>query len=121
MLNEKNIKAIYVNATTQEIKEVVINNFKHIRELIGNYCTFFSPVMLNENNDIFCDDAGLNKNPEHFVFFKGLPNPLAGNILIVGWNGKEAETIDTTLSVEWAKENVVFMNKRDVQIWALSN
>lgn len=121
MINARNKKGFLINVETKEITEVLIKDIKHVRDLIGNDCSFFSPVMLDENNDLMVDDEGLNKNPQHFFFFKGLPNPLAGNAILIGWDKKEADATDSSHSLEWIKNNIIFMNKRDVNMWALTN
>lgn len=121
MINATNKKAILINTETQEITEVLVRDIKHIRNLIGNDCSLFEPVMLDDNNDLMIDENGLNKNPEHFFYFKGLVNPLAGNAVLLGWDKEKADSTDTNISIEWVKNNIRFMNKRDIAVWVLAN
>ena len=121
------MKAILIDVENQTIKEVEVTKdskgsnlqsmYKHIQ------CDCFTTVVYNENNDIFVDDEGLLKlTPlSKFFLYKGYPQPIAGNGLIVGINNDNGESTDTNLSVDEVAQKIVFMNLRQVQLYEALN
>lgn len=124
-LNYFIMKAILIDVHSQTIKEVEIEknasvNIGHIYEHLK--CDCFTSVGIDENNDIFVDDEGLLKlTPlSKFFLYKGYPQPLAGNGLIVGID-EEGDSVEPTLTIQQVAENVIFMNLREVQVYAEVN
>ena len=51
-----------------------------------------------------------------FFSYKGYPQPLSGNGLILGIDHETGESIDTTLTIDEVKENVKFLTLFEVQL-----
>jgi len=120
------MKAILIDVHSQTIKEVEIEknasvNIGHIYEHLK--CDCFTSVGIDENNDVFVDDEGLLKlTPlSKFFLYKGYPQPLAGNGLIVGIDHNDGDSVDTTLTIHEVAQNVIFMNLHEVQLYAEFN
>lgn len=81
------MKAILLNTATKKAEEIEIKNYKDIQAQIG--CRLFTLGGRLPNGDIcYVDDEGLLTNPQMFVKTPAHPNPLAGNMVIVGDDGK---------------------------------
>lgn len=104
-------KAIFVNAKDRTVTDVEINGLEDLQRLIGGWITTASHM---EGNPVYCDDEGLLNGTQDFVFSSHYPQPLAGNLVIVGDDGMGGDA-DVTLTVEQVKERVVFKTRLEVQ------
>lgn len=114
------MKAILIDVHSQTIKEVEVVNHDCIYDHLK--CRCFTTVGIDETHDVFVDDEGLlNLTPfSRFFLYKGYPQPLAGNGLVVAID-EDGETIAPTLTIQQIAENVIFMNLHEVQIYAEAN
>jgi hypothetical protein len=112
----KRVEAIFINAITQEISRIVLNEGGAYREM---YRLLKMPDLrpVNDINVVRLDDEahyinvdgeGLLKDPEHFILWKGYAQPLAGNAIIIRVND-EGDTVSVRLSVATVKRHVQFV------------
>lgn len=104
------MKSILIDPFTRTIKEVEYDgDFHQIYEFI--HCDTFDCVRVNENGDaIFVDDEGLISGKEQAFFgWLGYPQPLAGRGIVLGSNLTDGESADTTITLEEARELVVWL------------
>lgn len=117
-------KAILIDVNNKTVTEVTVtkdsegSELKSMYELIG--CEMVEVVNIGEN-DIYVDEEGLlNLLPStNFFMWKGYPQPLAGNGLILGYDDNTGDSTDVTLTVEEVKNNVRFMTHREVAVGSL--
>lgn len=107
-------KGILINVKERVISYVVLEPNQKGSYLPSIYNCIdaerFEVVELNEKNDLFVDEEGLNTMTEETMFFKidGMMNtPVAGNGLILGLDDM-GNSIDTTLSVMDLMEKIHF-------------
>lgn len=87
----KAITAIFINAITEEIATIKLTNtgtYREMFELLSmpglRKVNDINVVKLDdERHYINVDGEGLLKDPEHFILWKGYPNPLAGHAIII--------------------------------------
>ena len=89
------IKAILIDSKEQRVSEIEFDrdDYKNISRALG--CEYFEVVTyINRKQEcLMVDEEGLIRGPvEHFFFWRGYPQPLAGNGLIVGTDD-EGETV----------------------------
>ena len=110
-------KGILIDVQNREIKEVEIEDgIQSIYEQIK--CDTFDYVQIHEENDVYVDDNGLLNLTDKSMFFsyKGYPQPLCGNGLILGIDHETGESIDTTLTIDEVKKSVTFLTLFEVQL-----
>ena len=110
-------KGILIDVHNREIKEVQIEKgIQSIYEQIK--CDTFDCVQIHEENDVYVDDNGLSGLTDKSMFFsyKGYPDPLPSNGLILGIDHETGESIDTTLTIEDVRKNVTFLSLFDIQL-----
>jgi hypothetical protein len=105
------MRAILINAKEKTIKEVELEKptLQSMYKLID--CELVDCVRLDDQNDLWVDDEGLNKEPEHFFEFTGTHQPFAGNGLIAS-HTDSGETVGTDMPFEKVKESVRFFRGR---------
>lgn len=118
------MKGILINSAEQTISFVEVakdengSSLQSMYNLIGCECvTCFG---IDFNHDVWVDDEGLlNLNPitSKFFLYKGYPQPIAGNGLILGVD-REGDTCDTTLTLSEIAEKITFMDLRGAQKFA---
>ncbi|WP_298966591.1 hypothetical protein [uncultured Roseibium sp.] len=62
-------------------------------------CTFFDVVRIDDHHDVFVDDNGLTDGLYTVSHLKDFPNPLAGNLVIVG-RTEEGDIANPRMSLE---------------------
>lgn len=110
-------KGILIDVQNRQVTEVQIEDgIESIYEQIK--CDTFDCVQIHEENDVYVDDNGLLNLTDKSMFFsyKGYPQPLSGNGLILGIDHETGESIDTTLTIDEVKKNVKFLSLFDVQL-----
>lgn len=107
------MKAILINAKKQTVTEITLgDDITEMQKVIE--CRSFTSAGYTESGDaVYCDDEGLyNPNP-YFVQMAHYPQPIAGNVLILGVNGA-GESQDAVSDLESIKNDVIFMSQADV-------
>tara|TARA_R110000823_G_scaffold58469_1_gene140754 strand:+ start:395 stop:757 length:363 start_codon:yes stop_codon:yes gene_type:complete len=105
------MKAILIDVTKQEIKEVLHND---TLESIYNFvdCGTFDVVRIDDTNSIYIDDEGLFIEDQLYFNYKGTTDSvsLAGNGLVLGVD-EEGETISPSLTLKDVQKAVTFLPK----------
>jgi hypothetical protein len=103
------MKAILINAAERTVTQVELGqDYKEINRFIG--CRCFTVACYLDNGDaVFADDEGLLHNPRHFVEIGAYPEPIAGNLLIVG-STPDGDSTDCASTVQEIDSDVVFMD-----------
>jgi hypothetical protein len=109
-------KGILINTTKRTIEFVDVKDWKDIYNHIE--CQTFTCVDVDGLNTVYIDDEGLLTLTPQSTFFQieGYPQPLCGNGLILGIDHEEGESVDTTLSLQYVKSKVKFMDLYEVQM-----
>lgn len=106
------MKAILIDPIAHTFTEVEHNGcYKQIYQYLSDIANSlmvddFNAVRIDARNILWVDGEGLLKNPRYFMLLRGYAQPLAGRGLILGSDGPE--TVATSLTIEWAKENIRF-------------
>jgi hypothetical protein len=110
-------KAYRINVKDRKFSEVQIGNYKDIYPHLGECVSLFQCVNVGKGDALYVDEEGLLKPQEHFFMYKGYPQPLAGNALLIG-TGSKGESRAPKMSLEALKKNILFMDRNDVGLWA---
>jgi hypothetical protein len=103
------MKAILVNAVERTVKEVELgSDYREINRFIGCRC-FTVARYLDKGDAVFADDEGLLHNPRHFVEIGAYPEPIAGNLLIVG-STPDGDSTDCKSHAKDIDNDVVFLD-----------
>lgn len=113
-------KGILINVVTKTIKWVEVGDYKDIQKVIG--CDTFTCTDVDDFNTIYSDDNGLY-GCENFFRFKGgyYDDPIPQNGLILGDDHETGESVDCTLSLDYVKERVEFLDNFQVTILSRFN
>lgn len=112
------MKAILIDAKAREVREVEFaGGIGEIYRLLSNeehQVDTFDVVRLEHNDAIYIDDNGLLHEPPKPYWFKwkGYPQPLCGNGLILGADNEGDETAPQ-ISLEAARHAVEFLRYSD--------
>lgn len=94
---------VLLDPVTRTATEIVVNDIQDYYNAIG--CNLIDCVQIDGKNDLWVDDEGLLKDPEHFVIparFTGegieWGQPLAGRAIVLGHDG-EGDKADYSLHV----------------------
>ena len=114
------MKAILIDAVKREVREVEYNGtLENIYDLVG--CDIVEAPRVEDNGDaVYVDEEGLLKPQQNFFVYDGYPQPLAGNGLLLGVNGR-GESISPKTSIETVRRKVKFMNLGEVREWAATH
>ncbi|SHN17091.1 DUF3846 domain-containing protein [Roseibium suaedae] len=88
------VTAFFYDSFSGAIADISLNRETYLEEIKQRIrCSLFDIVRIDDHHDIFLDDNGLTDGLHTIVYLKGFPNPLAGNLVIVGRdeNGEIAE------------------------------
>jgi hypothetical protein len=110
------MRAIIVNSKDRTITETDIDgSLKTLQQIV---CGLIEPVSqgLDDNHYCYVNEEGLLDNPQHFFMFKNGHQPLAGNGVILSSTDDGGEA-PCTLSLDWVKERVTFMNLEAAHQW----
>jgi hypothetical protein len=112
------MRAIVINAEQRAVSEVEIDgSLKSLQQVVGGLIDAVYPGLEGTDHHCYVNDEGLLNNPQHFFMLRNGHQPLAGNGVILSTTG-EGEEAPSTLSVEWVKERVTFMDLQAVRQWA---
>jgi len=109
-------KAIKINVIEKSFDNVMVDSLHSYYKEIGNGCDTFCVAVTFENQDsIYCDDNGLYAENIGGFVMKGLSSPLVGNAVIVGTNIETGDSVDAKTSIEWLKENIIFLSEEQLE------
>lgn len=106
------MKAIFIDAENQEVKEVEINEssdvVKQYQKLVGGYVR---PMpRFHDENMLLVDEDGNMKNYSYGFLYEE-HGGVVGNGLIIGTNFSTGKERNTSLTAEEVKKNVRFLRK----------
>jgi hypothetical protein len=111
------MRAAIVNSKDRTITEAEIDgSLNTLQHIVGG---LIEPVYqgLDEIHHCYVNEEGLLGNPQHFFMFTDGHQPLAGNGIILSSTEDGGEAA-CTLSLDWVKERVTFMDVRASHQWA---
>lgn len=110
-------QGIVVDAETGRVELVEISDhtdiYKHLK------CDTFELPFVDEvtGDGLYCDEEAYVKGepPQFFVYIPSMyPNPIAGNILLLGCDMRTGESKDVTLTVPQVQAMVMTMTRQQV-------
>ena len=110
------MRAIVINAKDRTVTLAEIDgSLKALQQIVGG---LIQPVYdgLDDAHHCYVNEEGLLNSPEHFFMFRDGHQPLAGNGVIVG-SGLIADEAPCTLSLDWVRERVTFMDMQAAWEW----
>jgi hypothetical protein len=111
------MRAIIINAKDRTITETEIDgSLKSLQNIVGG---LIEPVYqgLDDPHHCYVNEEGLLEDPQHFFMFAGGHQPLAGNGVILS-STDDSYQGPCTLSLDWVKEHVTFMDLEAARQWA---
>jgi hypothetical protein len=110
------MRAIIIHATDRTITETEIDgSLKSLQQIVGG---LIQPVYdgLDDDHHCYVNEEGLLNDPQHFFMFKGGHQPLAGDGVILS-STEDGDQAPCTLSLDWVKERVTFMDLQAAAQW----
>jgi len=109
-------KGILIDVKNETLSWVEVEKYTDIYTHLG--CQMFECVDIDGMNTIYVDEEGLLTltTQSKFFTYKGYSQPLCGNGLILGTDHETGESVDSTLSLEFVKSNIKFMDLYEVQM-----
>ena len=110
------MRAIIINPEDRTITETEIDgSLKSLQQIVGG---LIDPVYqgLDEPHHCYVNEEGLLDDPQYFFMFKDGHQPLAGHGVILSTTDDGGEA-PCTLSLDWVKERVTFMNLEAARKW----
>ena len=110
------MRAIIVNSKDRTITETDIDgSLKTLQQIVGG---LIEPVSqgLDDYHHCYVNEEGLLNNPQYFFMFSDGHQPLAGNGVILSSTDDGGEA-PCTLSLDWVKERVTFMDVEAARQW----
>lgn len=114
------MRAIIINATDRTVTETETDGrLDSLQQIVGG---LIEPVSqgLDDEHHCYVNEEGLFDHPQHFFLFKDGHQPLAGNGVILSSTG-DGDEASCTLTLDWVKERVTFMNLAAVRQWCRSH
>ena len=94
-------------------------NLDTMYQVIG--CELVEVAYINDQRDgVFVDEEGLLKPQKYFFFIEGGHQPLAGRGIVLGCD-EEGETIAPTVTLDWLRANVSFIERIASGITAITS
>lgn len=105
------MRTIIIDAVNKTIREDETDKIglDYLYKSIG--CEVVEVVNLKDGVDLYVDEEGLLKPQEHFFYYKGTHQPMAGNGVICGFNMEDGEAIGTDLPLKEVLESVLFLSR----------
>ncbi len=108
------MKAIKINAKDRKIEEIEISTWKDISPAIG--CDLFTTMCMGRSSTsdrLYIDDEGMINGTQDFFYLEGMPQPYAGNGVILGTD-REGESIEPKTKIEDLK--ITFFTRQEVAL-----
>lgn len=106
-------KAIVIDVNKKEVYETELDEGLQPIYNALECETFDCPFALPNSDTLYVDDEGLLKESRVGFHLKGAPQDYVGNGLLLGTNYETGESVDVKTSLEWVKENVIFIDEVD--------
>lgn len=109
-------KAIKINVIEKSFDNVTVDSLHSYYQEIGNGCnTFCVPITFENQDSIYCDDNGLYAENIGGFIMKDWNYPIVGNAIVVGTNIQTGDSVDAKTSIEWLKENIIFLSVEQLE------
>jgi hypothetical protein len=114
-------KGILIDVQNRTITEVEVTKDSNDSELQSMYnhikCEMVDCVSLNNGNDVWVDEEGLQRLTPFSTFFKieGYHEFLSSNGLVLGYDNETGDSSDTTLTIDDVKSKVTFHTLNEVR------
>jgi len=111
------MRAIIVNSKDRTITETEIDgSLKPLQQIVGGLIEAVYQG-LDDNHHCYVNEEALLDNPQYFFMFTDGHQPLAGHGVILSSTDDGGEA-PCTLSLDWVKERVTFMDLEAARQWA---
>ena len=111
------MRAIIINPEDWTITETEIDgSLTSLQHIVGGLIEAVYQG-LDDNHHCYVNEEGLLNNPQFFFMFKDGHQPLAGHGVILSTTDDGGEA-PSTLSADWVKERVTFMDLEAARQWA---
>jgi hypothetical protein len=110
------MRAIIINAKDRTITETETDgSLEALQQAVGGP---IEPVTqgLDEHHHCYVDEEALLNSPKYFFMFAGGHQPLAGNGIILS-STDDGDEAACTLSLDWVKERVTFLDLAAALQW----
>jgi hypothetical protein len=111
------MRAIIINPEDRTITETDIDgSLKTLQQIVGG---LIEPVCqgLDDNHHCYVNEEALLDHPQYFFMFRDSHQPLAGHGIILSSTDDGGEA-PCTLSLDWVRERVAFMDLQAARQWA---
>ena len=110
------MRAIIIDAKDRTITETDIDgSLKSLQQIVGGLIESVY-AGLDDNHHCYVNEEGLLNNPQHFFMFHNGHQLLAGNGVILA-STDDGDEAPCTLSLDWVKERVTFMDLEAARQW----
>ena len=111
------LRAIIVNSKDRTIIETEIDgSLKTLQQIVGGLIEAVYQG-LDDNHHCYVNEEGLLDDPQYFFMFTDGQQPLAGQGVILSSTDEGGEA-PCTLSTDWVKQCVTFMDLEAARQWA---
>jgi hypothetical protein len=110
------MRAIIINPEDRTITETETDgSLKTLQQIVGG---LIEPVYqgLDDNHHCYVNEEGLLDDPQYFFMFTDGHQPLAGHGVILSTTDDGGEA-PCTLSLDWVKERVTFLDLQAARQW----
>jgi hypothetical protein len=111
---------IHINVEDRTVTETEIDgSLSSLQQIVGGLIEAVYHG-LDEFHHCYVNEEGLLEQPQHFFLFKDGHQPLAGNGVILA-STDDGDEAACTLTLDWIKERVSFMDLAAVRQWCLTH
>lgn len=110
MKTVKMIKGILIDSVNKEVREIEIDDDNFLQECYKALdCHIIEAVNLGTSgNTLWIDEEGRCKTVETSFTLRGLPMPIAGKGLILGYDARKDKNKSTNFNIEKVKAGIEF-------------
>lgn len=114
------MRTIIINPKDRTITETdVDDSLKALQQIVGGSIEQVCQG-LDDNHHCYVNEEGLLDDPQYFFMFKDGHQPLAGAGIILS-STDDGDEAPCTLSLDWVKERVSFMDLHAARQWCRSH
>lgn len=114
------MRAIKIDSENRVVSEIELDksdSLKSMQEIVGGYIC--QAMEFDKRDTLFVNDDGLLDNPQHFFWFEGLHQPLAGNGVITGCNAN-GNTVAVKMKIEQVLSTIRWLTLAEIQAFIRS-